>query len=259
MKIHVITDLEGPAMITSFAQTRDTTPESEAISKALLTGEVNACVDGILDYDPDAEVVVWDGHGSGGINLLDFHPRAKFLPHSHISAPYGLDETFDALMFVGQHSMMGTENGPLCHTYSSRTIEYYKINGVPHGEFGCRAIMAGTMGVPTVFLAGDDKAVAEAQALVPGLYGAITKWGMGRELALSLSPVASREVIRETAARACAAIGSIPPVAVEPPYAQEIRVLEGVSIDGYLAYPNAEKLDNRTVVLRGNSIFDLIV
>ncbi len=38
-----------------------------------LTKEVNACVDGILDATPQAEVVVWDGHGSGGIIEDDFH------------------------------------------------------------------------------------------------------------------------------------------------------------------------------------------
>ena len=259
MKIHVITDLEGPAMITNFTQTRDTTPESKAISMALLTAEVNACVDGVLDFDPQAEVIVWDGHGSGGINLLDFHPQAKFLPHSHVPPRYGLDESYDAQFFVGQHAMAGTPNAPLAHTYSSKTIEYHKINGVPHGEFGCRAIMVGQLGIPTVFLSGDDKAVAEAQALVPGLHGAIVKWGLGRECALSLAPKAAQELIRVTATRACADIGNIPPVIVPPPYEQEIRVYEGVSIEGYLSRPNAEKLDERTVLIRAESIFELVV
>ena len=259
MKIHIITDLEGPAMITNFTQTRDTTPESKAISMALLTAEVNACVDGILDFDPKAEVIVWDGHGSGGINLLDFHPQAKFLPHSHVPPRYGLDASYDALFFVGQHAMAGTPNAPLAHTYSSKTIEYYRINGVPHGEFGCRAIMVGQLGVPTVFLSGDDKAVAEAQALVPGLHGAIVKWGLGRECALSLAPRAAQELIRATATRACGDIGNISPVIVPPPYVQEIRVYEGVSIEGYLARPSAVASDERTVLIRAESIFELAV
>lgn len=104
-----------------------------------------------------------------------------------IYLPYYMDETFDALFFVGQHAMAGTEAAPLCHTYSSKTIEYYKINGVFVGEFGARAIMAGTMNVPTVFIAGDDKAVAEAEALVPGIFGAAVKQGLGRELAIHLA------------------------------------------------------------------------
>jgi D-amino peptidase len=259
MKIYIITDLEGPAMISRFNQTRDPAPEDKIISMKLLTWEVNAAVDGILDVDKNAEVIVWDGHGSGGIDILEFHPKAKLIARGPIRPPYYLDETFDAQFFVGQHAMAGTEAAPLCHTYSSKTIEYYKINGIFVGEFGARAIMAGTIGVPTVFLAGDDKAVAEAKALVPGIFGAAVKQGLGRELAIHLSPKAAHKLIRETAAEACKNIDSIPPVKVDPPYEQEIRVLEGVSIEGYLKRPNAEKIDDRTVILRSDNICDLRV
>lgn len=259
MKIYIITDLEGPAMISRFNQTRDVTPEDKIISMKLLTWEINAAVDGIRDVDKDAEVIVWDGHGSGGIDILEFHRKAKLIARGPISAPYHMDETFDALFFVGQHAMAGTEAAPLCHTYSSKTIEYYKINGIFVGEFGARAIMAGTLGIPTVFLAGDDKAVAEAKALVPGIFGAAVKQGLGRELAIHLSPKAAHKLIRKTAAKACKNIDSIPPVKVDPPYEQEIRVLEGVSIEGYLKRPNAEKIDDRTVILRSDNICDLRV
>jgi len=259
MKIYMTTDLEGPAMISRFNQTRDVTPEDKAISMKLLTWEVNAAVDGILDVDKDAEVIVWDGHGSGGIDVLEFHPRAKLIARGPISPPYYLDETFDAQIFVGQHAMAGTEAAPLCHTYSSKTIEYYKINGMFVGEFGARTIMGGTFGVPTIFIAGDDKAVAEAKAMVPGIFGAAVKQGLGRELAIHLSPKAAQELIRETVAEACKNIDSIPPFKMDPPYEQEIRVLEGVSIQGYLKRPNTEKVDDRTVIMRSDNICDLRV
>ncbi len=55
MKIYMMTDLEGPAMIGTFDQTRDVTPEEKRRSEYFLTGEVNACVDGILDFDPEAD------------------------------------------------------------------------------------------------------------------------------------------------------------------------------------------------------------
>ncbi|MBD3183349.1 peptidase M55 [Candidatus Poribacteria bacterium] len=257
MKIYIITDLEGPAMISRFDQTRDVTPETKAISMKLLTWEVNAAVDGILDVDKDAEVIVWDGHGSGGIDPLEFHKKAKLIARGPIRPPYYLDETFDALFFVGQHAMAGTEAAPLCHTYSSKSIEYYKINGMFVGEFGARAIMAGTFGVPTVFISGDDKAVDEAKELVPGIYGAAVKEGLGRELAIHLSPKKAQKLIRKTASKACKNIKSIPPVKMDPPYGQEIRVLEGISIEGYLKDPRAEKIDERTVIIRSDNICDL--
>ncbi len=258
MKIYMITDLEGPAMITQFSQTRDVTREDKAISMKLLTWEINAAVDGILDYDNNAEVIVWDGHGSGGVDILEFHPRAKLILGRPIRPPYYMDETFDALTFVGQHAMAGTEAAPLCHTYSSKSIEYYKLNGMFVGEFGARAIMAGSLfDIPTIFISGDDKAVAEAKALVPGIYGAAVKQGLGREISINLSPKAAHELIRKTAAEACRNIHLIPPVKMNPPYEFEIKVLEGISIEGYLKRPNVQKIDDRTVVIRSDNICDL--
>ncbi|RKY04190.1 peptidase M55 [Candidatus Poribacteria bacterium] len=259
MKIYILTDLEGVAMVSRWDQTRegDATPESKREAMKLLTWEVNAAVDGILDVYPDAEVIVWDGHGSGGIDIMEFHPRAKLIPRGRpISPPYFLDESFDALFFVGQHAMAGTPNAPLCHTYSSKTIEYYKLNGMFVGEFGARAIMAGTFGVPTVFISGDDKAVEEARKLVPNIYGAVVKWGLGIELALHLSPKAAQELIRRTAAEAVRNIDSIEPVKVDPPYELEIRVYEGVSIEGYLRR-GAQKIDERTVLFKTDDICKL--
>src|SRR5688572_2210884 len=256
LKIHVITDLEGAAMVFGFHQTRgvDGSP-ANAEAKSILTGEVNACIDGILDEDPKADVLVWDGHGSGGIVYEQFHDRARLLPHRSTPAPYGLDETFDAVFFVGQHAMAGTPNAPLAHTYSSKTIEHYKLNGEPVGEFGMRTYMAGTLfGVPVAFLFGDDKAVAEAQALVPELVGVATKVGTALEGAVSLGPGEARRLIRKGARKAVKKVrkGKVAPVILEGPYEWEVRVLEGqeAALDGYLRRPGAERVDERTAVIR---------
>lgn len=258
MKIYMITDLEGAAMVSRWDQTRDATPEATAEARRLLTGEVNAAIDGILDVDPGAEIVVWDGHGGGGIDVMEFHPKAKLIARGPIKPPYYLDSSFHGLFFVGQHAMAGTPNAPLCHTYSSKTIEHFKINGQIVGEFGARTIMAGTFGVPSVFISGDDKAVAEARAMVPNIAGATVKWGLGIELALHLSPVAAREVARKTAAEATRNIRSVAPVKIDPPYEQEIRMYKEEGIKGYLDR-GAKKLDNRTVLLRSDNICDLHV
>ena len=245
MKIYILTDLEGVAMVSRFSQTREEGPQKQTAMK-LLTREVNAAVDGILDVDAAAEIVVWDGHGTGGIDVLDFHPEAKLIARGPIRPPYYLDASYDALFFVGQHAMAGTPNAPLSHTYSSLSIEYYKLNGELIGEFGCRAALAGTFNVPTVFISGDDKAVIEAKQLIPNIYGVETKQGLGQELALHLSPQRSRELIREAAAAACRNIAEIAPLKIDPPYEFEVRVLEDKSIDGYLKR-GAAKINDRTI------------
>jgi D-amino peptidase len=257
-KIFFITDLEGVAGVQRWQQTRERGAQYEQAIR-LLTAEVNAAVDGVLDAQAEADVVVWDGHGSGGIDVERLHPKARFIPRGPISPPYFLDEGFDALFFVGQHAMAGTPNAPLSHTYSSRTVEYYRLNGIPMGEFGCRAALAGSLGVPTVFISGDDKAVAEARALVPGIYGAAVKEGRGIELAIHLSPRRARQLIHESAAEAMRHIGDIPPVVLQPPYEQEIRILKNVDVSRYRGRPGIEQLDERTFCLRSDSLADLMI
>ena len=93
---------------------------------------------------------------------------------------------------------------------------------------------------------------------MPKIYGVETKQGLGQELALHLSPPKARNLIRKVAAEACRNIGEIKPFRVDPPYEQEIRVLEGQSIEGYLRR-GAVKIDDRTVVLRSNNLCELHV
>ena len=57
MKVYVLTDLEGPAMTSTWEQVLDDAPREKERSEHFLTGDVNACVDGILDFDPAAQVI----------------------------------------------------------------------------------------------------------------------------------------------------------------------------------------------------------
>jgi D-amino peptidase len=258
MKVYVITDLEGVAGVQRWEQTRERGPLYEQAVR-LLSAEVNAAVDGILDAAPDATVVVWDGHGSGGLDVERLHAKARFIPRGPIAAPYFLDEGFDALFFVGQHAMAGTAGATLSHTYSSRTIEYYKLNGIYVGEFGGRAALAGSLGVPAAFISGDDKAVAEARDLVPGIYGAVVKEGRGVEMAIHLSPQSARELIRQTAAQAIRHVGDIAPLVLDPPYEQEVRLLPNVDTTPYARRAGVEWVDERTFLLRSGSLGELSI
>ena len=56
MKGYILTDLEGPAMISRFSQTREDGPQKQAAMK-LLTWEINAAVDGILEVEPERRLL----------------------------------------------------------------------------------------------------------------------------------------------------------------------------------------------------------
>ena len=258
MKVYVLTDLEGVAGVARWDQTgRDTYGYPQAVR--LMTEELRACVAGIQAVDANAQIWVWDAHGCGSVDVERFPRGALLLNNGPLLPPYGLDPSFEALFFLGQHAQAGTRDGNLAHTYSSQGIERYRINGLEMGEFGCRAALAGSMGVPTVFVSGDDKMMAEARALIPGIYGAQVKIGLGPEMALHLAPEDARDLIRDTAAQAAAHRAEIPPFVIsEPPYHHEIRIWARTEPTGYIAR-GYRRLDARTFAKQAERLQDLLI
>jgi D-amino peptidase len=248
MKWYILTDLEGPCRVDTWKQTYPDEPTPDKLAaRAFLTAEVNAALAGLHDADAEAQVYVWDGHGNGGIDYRLLDGRA-WLISGRVGPPYGLDASFAGLLFVGQHAMAGTPAAPLCHTYSSRTVEFYELNGRPVGEFGCRAAMAGADGVPTIFLAGDDKAALEAEAFVPGIVTVTTKIGLGIEAAMHRPPDLVHAEIRAGCAEAVSKRAEIAPTVLSTPYHLRSRVLPGCGVEGYLKRGDfVKQLDERTV------------
>ena len=247
----IVTDLEGPAGVERFSQTYAAEP-FKLPAMRLLTAEVNACIQGIFDADPGAEIAVIDGHGFGGILRDELDARARY-----VREPADREELWSRLreystyLYVGQHAMAGVPNAPLCHTGSSKHVVYKRFNGVFIGEFGEGAILAGYHDVPMVFLSGDDKAVVEAQGLIPGIYTVTTKWGAGWQKARHLEPEEARRRIRAGARDAVLARGRIAPLKVEPPYTYEVRYIHPRASFGQ-EIPGVKKsvLDERTVLYR---------
>ena len=136
MKIVLMTDLEGVAGVTSFADQGYADGKHHEAAKKLLTAEVNAAVDGLLAVGID-DVLVIDGHGPGGISFEDLHPAAKLM-HGRPLAPAAtrraVIEQYDVCGIIGQHAMAGVAAGNLAHTQSSRAIDSYTLNGRPSAK-----------------------------------------------------------------------------------------------------------------------------
>ncbi|WP_010274682.1 M55 family metallopeptidase [Paenibacillus senegalensis] len=259
MKIFILTDLEGAAGCESFEQTRKgVNPSRKHEVMEQLTREVNACIEGILEVSPKAEIVTWDGHGSGGL-LPDKVRGARCLTRENGGRPYYDLEGFSAMLFLGQHAMAGTFQAPLCHTYSSKEIMYYRLNDTFIGEFGCRTLVAGMQGIPVIFISGDDKAIREAQFLIPEIETVITKQGKGIEAAVHIDPEESCRLIRAGAARAVQRIGEFRPFReYSAPYTFEARYYRPFD----LAHPKRQDpqlnfLDDRTYQITTNDLADL--
>ncbi|NCO36558.1 MAG: M55 family metallopeptidase [Armatimonadetes bacterium] len=218
MRVYIMTDLEGVAggLDSENWCGKDSRYFDQA--KELLTGEVNAAVEGFLDSGA-TDILVADGHGWGGINPSLLHPRAELAAHwpAGKAYPFSLDSRkLDVAAWIGQHPKAGTVGGHLCHT-GSMEVREAQINGVSVGEFAEMALCAGELGVRVVLATGCEAFTREAAEFVPGIETVAVKRGTqtdpGHHLcgvayrkhnvaAIHLSPEEARRRIREGAHRA---------------------------------------------------------
>ncbi len=247
LKVYMLTDLEGTAGVVTFQNHSYSTGKYYEQSKILFTKELNAAVEGALEAGA-TEIVVWDGHGSGGVNIEYIHPEAKVIMGS--GGLLGLDKSYDAMLIISQHAMANTKNGNLAHSYSSRTIENMYLNGEAIGETGIRVILASYYGVPTVFLSGDQAACDEFLKYVPNGEVAPVKIGLGLNVALNLSPVKARELIKEKVKKALLRIPEIKRYFVPPPYELVIEYKDIKSADSRAKSPDWEKISEFKVIKR---------
>ena len=258
MKVFMVTDMEGVAGIVSFTQQSYADGKYYEQAKKLETAEVNAAVDGLLDAGV-TEILVWDGHGAGGINFEDLHPAAKLL-HGRPSPPWSrLNEViaqYDVVVIVGQHAMAGVVTGNQNHTQNSQSIDYYKLNGKPIGEIAQIALYFGSFGIPLIFLSGEIDACTETEALVPGVTTVAVKQGLGRGAAISLSAKEARRRIREGIRLAVEKQKRDPlePVVWPGPYVLEKRYFHTDVADAVASQPGVERIDNQTVRLQSDNI-----
>lgn len=195
MKVLIITDLEGVNGVLNFDDWCVPEGRRNEAGCRFLTEEVNAAVAGFFEAGA-SQVVVADGHGSGGSirgEILD--PRAALQRGVKISPIF--NDNCDAAAFIGQHAKAGTANAHLAHTQTEEAVDF-RINGVSMGEFGQLAYAFYERGIPVVFASGDLALTYEAQALIPGIFTTAVKEGFNASLDISCP--AEAVMARESAA-----------------------------------------------------------
>jgi D-amino peptidase len=161
---------------------------------------------------------------------------------------------------IGQHAMAGVLAGNMNHTQSSETIDYYRLNGRNIGEIAQFALFCGALGLPMIFLSGEEAACQEAEALIPGIRTAAVKQGLGRGCAISRSAPQAQECIRQGIGEAIERQRREPlaPLRWEAPYTLEIRYFHTDSADASAARPGAERVDSQTVRFHSDTLAEII-
>src|SRR5687767_7194900 len=151
-RVYISVDMEGISGISGSDQTSFGQPEYGR-SRKLMAEDANAAIRGAFAGGA-TEVLVNDSHG-GQRNLLpeDLEPRAGLISHSfkRHGMMEGLDESFDAVIFVGYHAKADSPRGVFAHT-GAGVVKDLIVNGKSVGEGGMNARLAQWFGVPVVMV-----------------------------------------------------------------------------------------------------------
>jgi len=253
MRVFLSSDIEGCAGISDWDQVRIGEPEFR-LGRELLTGEVNAAIDGAVEGGAE-HVLVNDAHST----MHNLHPGelrhgASYLSGAHkpLYMMEGLDGTYDAVFMVAYHGSIGAERAILSHTYNPRAIWEVRLNGRPVGESALNALVALHHAVPVALITGDEATAEEARPCMPDVEAVVVKRSVTRFAAESLHPERARELIRAGARAAVGRVGRLAVPSIKLPATLEITFLTADMAEMATWIREVERAGARTVAVTGS-------
>jgi D-amino peptidase len=145
------------------------------------------------------DIWVKDAHASAR-NLIPAElPQVVRLIRGWSGHPFamvqGLDETFDAVAMIGYHAPAGSDASPLAHTMTGSPV-YLKINEHYASEFLLHAYAAESVGVPVIFVSGDQGLCEFVTSLNSHIGTQAVKQGIGNSTT-NIHPAVAVRKIRE--------------------------------------------------------------
>jgi D-amino peptidase len=258
LKVYISVDMEGVAGVVTGDHLGPSGFEYQK-AREWLTDEVNTAIQAAKAAGA-TQILVSDSHGNGENILLDRLPADVLLVRSWprpLMMMEGIDETFDAVLFIGYHASTTNTSGVRAHTMSSGNLTGVKLNGVAVPEAAINAAIAGHFGVPVVMISGDDAIVEEATRHLGDLEGAVLKWNHGFHSATTLMPEAANRVIREKATAALARIEDFQPYRLEEPIRVEVSFKNYLPAE-LLAYLSiVDRVDSHTIAFTGKDMIEV--
>jgi D-amino peptidase len=160
-KIFISADMEGISGISASDQLSASGAEYNR-SRKMMADDVNAAIRGARRGGA-TDILVNDSHGSmRNLRLEDLDGQVRLISHSFKRSGMmeGLDESFDAALFIGYHAKAGHPAGLFAHT-GSGVVRDVRVNGQSLGEGGLNTLVAAWYGVPVALVTGDDVAVKQ--------------------------------------------------------------------------------------------------
>ena len=260
MKVFISVDIEGVNGVCNWAETETDKRDYEQF-RAQLQKEVNAACEGAIAAGA-TEILIKDAHDSARNLKIDDLPECTKLLRGWVGTPCsmmaGLDETFDAVMFVGYHSPSRSNGNPLSHTMNTTRVQHVKINGVIASEFTINSLYAAYLNVPVAFLSGDLNLTKQVKEINENIVTVATKEGMGAAV-LSKHPNVTNKEIREQAELALKKDLSKNVVYMPKDFDIEIQYRNHMFAYNASFYPGCKLLGSDKVIYHANNYYDVAV
>ena len=256
LKIFISVDMEGIGGIGTAEMTRSNGKDYQ-LGRKLMTAEVNAVVSAIIKFNNDAQILVNDSHGDMQ-NLIhqELDPKVVYIQGN--KKPYGmvqgLDESYDAAIFIGYHARAGTAKGFLAHT-GSGAVKGLWLNNREVGEGGLNTYFSGEMDVPIILAAGDDVFTKQFGKLVDCELVATKNAVTAQVAKLKHGTIVKRELFDATT-RALKTIKNKRPIKLKNPVEIKLKFSTPTHAEILQAIPGMEWVDGYTVKYKANNMVE---
>jgi D-amino peptidase len=258
LKVYISVDMEGVVGVVTGDHLGPSGFEYGR-AREWMTAEVNAAIEGARAAGA-TEIVISDSHGNGENLLIDKLPTDVTLIRAWPRALMmmeGIDESFDAVIFIGYHASTSNADGVRAHTMSSGRLADVKLNGTSVPEAAINAAIAGYFGVPVIMISGDDAAIEEARALLGDIEGAVVKWAISFHSARTVMPEVAYDLIREKVRTAMERIDDFEPYVLDTPITLDVR-FKNYRPSEVLAYLSiVERTDSHSIRFVGEDIIEV--
>ena len=237
-KVHISVDMEGLAGVVDSSHT-SSAGRNYAAARDQMIAEANAAIAAAFEAGA-SEVVVIDSHGDKtNLQPEKLDRRATLISGGPrpLGMMGGIDESFDAAIFIGYHARASTMDATLDHTYTGQ-LKHVWINDHELGEAGLNA---------GVFVSGDLAVTEEVEALIPAVEGVAVKEAIGQTAAHLLHPKESLERIAAGVKAGLVRRAETQPLTFEWPVTLRIEVADAGQADQVMFVPGMERVGARIV------------
>lgn len=258
MKVFISADIEGTAYAVGWDSTVPGGLDYER-NRIEMTKEVIAAAEGAHAAGADV-VVVKDAHNHGNNILPEDMPEYVQLIRRWTYEPKimveGIDDSFDAALYVGYHNAAGCEGNCLAHTISHSKVAHIKVNEVLASEFLIYSYMAAYYGVPSLLLTGDRALCKASSSLHPKLITVPIKDDVGGR-SQGLSSSLACKLIREQSELALKQDLSEAKITLPKHFHVEICYKDHTIAKAKGYYPGASQTDPYTIAFESDDWYEV--